>query len=234
MITRTNCDNISPSFEEGELILIDKNVHKTSFNVIYKIRKAVGVKKVGHAGTLDPMASGLLIVCTGKMTKEISKFQNLEKTYKGIFEIGASTSSMDSETAIIERREYKHIGSEEIFKVRQKFIGEILQKPPMYSAVKYKGKALYKYARKGKHVERDARKVYVDEFIIDRIDLPDVYFTIRCSKGTYIRVVANDFGEELGCGAFLKELRRISIGDYKVEDALKVDEFTEMFQPTFS
>lgn len=227
MITNDTIDYSKFDFDLGETILIDKPFRWTSFHVVHKIRKAVGVKKVGHAGTLDPMATGLLIICTGKKTKEISKYQDLEKTYTGIVTLGKITPSMDLETDIIEEKSLGNITKEKILESKEKFTGEIFQIPPMYSAVKYKGKSLYKFARKGKKVKREPRKVYVSKFNIIKINLPDIFFEISCSKGTYIRVIANDLGINLGCGAVLSSLRRTKIGNYSVEDSLSIDDFTK-------
>jgi tRNA pseudouridine55 synthase len=229
MITK-NSDRINETnFQNGEVILIDKFSGWTSFDVVNKIRKITGVKKVGHAGTLDPFATGLLIVCTGKKTKEIYKYQEKDKTYTGIIRLGIVTDTFDPEGKIVETREVNGIDAEKILKTRDKFLGEILQTPPMFSAKKYKGKALYKYARKGKTVEREPVKVFISSFEIKEINLPDVAFEVQCSKGTYIRVLAKDFGEKLGTGAYLHELRRTAIGEYKVADALTIREFEERF-----
>lgn len=225
MITNDTLDYLKCNFDLGETILIDKPFGWTSFHVVHKIRKAVKVKKVGHAGTLDPMATGLLIISTGKKTKEISKYQDLEKTYIGIITLGKSTPSMDLETDVIEEKPLVDITQEIILKQTETFIGEILQVPPMYSAVKYKGKSLYKLARKGKSVNREPRKVLVTKFDIKEIKLPEIFFEITCSKGTYIRAIANDLGINLGCGAVLSSLRRTKIGDYNVENAVQIEEF---------
>jgi len=225
MITKASTDLSNCDYASGEVILIDKEKGKSSFNAVHRIRKIVKVKKVGHAGTLDPAATGLLIICVGKKTKEIYKYQDLGKTYSGIIELGKRTSSMDAETEVIEEKSYTDISEEMIEEVRKNFMGEIQQVPPMYSALKHKGKALYKLARKGLEVKREPRTVTIYEFEILKIDLPEIEFRIRCSKGTYIRVIADDFGKKLGCGGYLKALRRDAIGDYKVEDALTVDEF---------
>lgn len=218
-----NLDNVD--FQSGEIIFIDKEKGKSSFNVVYKIRKAANVKKVGHAGTLDPAATGLLIICTGKKTKEISLFQEQKKVYSGIICLGKRTLSMDSETDFIEEKEFNHITEIEINQAAESLVGKLMQIPPMYSAVKHKGKALYKYARKGMEVERKPREVSVYKFEIKEIDLPDLHFEIECSKGTYIRTIADDLGLKLDCGAYLKELRRTRIGDYCVDDALTIQEF---------
>jgi tRNA pseudouridine55 synthase len=230
MITRTMADFSDLDFELGEIILIDKEINKPSFSVIYKVRKTIGIKKIGHAGTLDPKATGLMIICTGKKTKEIESFQNLVKTYKGTITIGKTTVSMDSESEIIEEKSIDGITDEKIKAARSFFIGKINQVPPMFSAVKHKGKSLYKYARKGIEIERSAREVNIYRFDITKIDLPEIHFEIDCSKGTYIRALANDFGCKLGCGAFLSSLRRTGIGGYKVEDALTINEFINLFR----
>jgi tRNA pseudouridine55 synthase len=174
------------------------------------------------------MATGLLIVCTGKKTKEISVYQDLPKTYEGKITLGKTTSSMDSETEIISERSIEGITENNIYKAKEKFTGKIKQTPPMYSAKKLKGKPLYKMARKGKVVERKPGEVEVYDFSVKKVELPDVWFRIKCSRGTYIRSIANDLGAELGCGGFLSELRRTAIGDFKVEDALKPEEFLQM------
>ena len=228
MITKTTSDFSGCNFETGEVILIDKDKGLTSFSVVHKVRKAVQVKKVGHAGTLDPEATGLLIICTGKKTKEIYKYQDSEKTYTGIISLGKSTASMDAETEFSEEKSLNGIGNDEIEKVRKSFLGKIEQMPPMYSAIKHKGKSLYKYARKGVEIERAAREVTISKFEITKTDLPDIHFEIVCSKGTYIRVIADDFGNKLGCGAYLKSLRRTAIGEYKVEDAFEINEFRKI------
>ncbi|MCX7798313.1 MAG: tRNA pseudouridine(55) synthase TruB [Melioribacter sp.] len=225
MITKKISNDYVPNFQEGEIILIDKPFKKTSFDIIHKIRKAIDVKKVGHTGTLDPLATGLLIVCTGKKTKEISSLMNLEKTYTGIISIGKTTPSYDMETEFNSQKSYEYVTENLIYETRDNFLGKITQVPPMYSAVKVNGKALYKLARKGIEVERKPREVFIYNFDIEKIDLPDIYFRITCSSGTYIRVIAHDFGEKLKCGAFLKSLRRVQIGDFSVDDAFSIDEF---------
>lgn len=230
MITRQTSNLSGADFNKGEVILIDKSLYKSSFNVIYKIRKATGVKKAGHAGTLDPRATGLLIICTGKMTKQISLYQDCSKTYTGTITLGKTTLSMDSETDFVEEKGIEGISEDNVLLTRDAFLGDILQTPPMYSAVKFKGKSLYKYARKGIELKREPRKITVSQFNITGIDLPEVHFEITCSKGTYIRVIAHDFGQRLGCGGYLSSLRRTRIGDFKVEDAYSVDEFVSLAQ----
>jgi len=229
MITKKTMNQIYPDFQSGEVILIDKPVFWSSFKVVHKVRKAVGVKKVGHAGTLDPFATGLLILCTGNKTKEIIKYQDLKKTYTGTITLGKYSDSMDTETEIKDYPIDENLTEEEIIDAAKKFIGEILQTPPMYSAVKKAGKSLYAYARKGKTVEREPRKVSVYRFDINKIEFPNIDFTIECSKGTYIRVIADDFGKSLGTRAMLTSLRRVAIGDFNVEDAFQMNEFLEKF-----
>lgn len=224
-ITKKISIDYVPNFNEGEIILIDKPFMKTSFNVVYKIRKAINVKKVGHAGTLDPLATGLLIICTGKKTKEISSLMNLQKTYTGIISIGKTTPSFDLETEFITQSNYDYVTEDLILETKKYFLGSITQIPPMFSAVKINGKVLYKLARKGIEVERKPREVFIYSFDIEKIDLPDIYFKITCSSGTYIRVIAHDFGQRLKCGAYLKSLRRIQIGDFTVDDAFEINEF---------
>ena len=229
MITKQTKDPQNLDYLSGQVILIDKPVNWTSFNVVSRVRRLTKVKKVGHAGTLDPLATGLLIVCTGKKTKEISEYQAQRKKYTGIITLGKSSPSMDLATEITETVLPEGLNEEKILFARNKFLGNIEQVPPMFSALKHKGKALYKLARAGKEVERAARQVEIFSFEITKIDLPDVHFEIACSKGTYIRVIADDFGKELGCGGILSLLRRTEIGDYKVDDAFNLDDFTSMF-----
>jgi tRNA pseudouridine55 synthase len=233
MILRTKSDFSDIDFNKGEVILIDKERGFTSFDIVHRMRRLSGVKKVGHAGTLDPKASGLLIICTGKKTKEITEYQNLEKTYEGIFAIGNTTPSFDSETEFNSEnlKIAANISLEQIEEAKKDFIGAINQVPPMYSALKLNGKALYKYARKGVTVERAPRPVEIYSFDILKFEFPDIYFRIKCSKGTYIRVIANDLGAKLGCGAYLKSLRRTQIGSYNVSDAFEVEELKKLLIP---
>ncbi|MGD1005700.1 MAG: tRNA pseudouridine(55) synthase TruB [Ignavibacteriaceae bacterium] len=227
MITKATSDFSKFDFQSGEVILIDKPICWSSFKVVYKIRQATGVKKVGHAGTLDPLASGLLIICTGKKTKEITKYQDFEKTYTGTITLGKSSPSMDLETEICATNSTEGIFDKQILDARDSFIGRITQIPPMYSAVKVNGKSLYKIARKGKTIERIPREITIYSFGIKNISVPYIDFEIVCSKGTYIRSIANDFGEKLGCGGLLSSLRRTKIGNYCAEDALDTNEFTK-------
>lgn len=218
-------NDIVPDFPNGEAVLIDKPIRRTSFDMVHRVRKAVNVKKVGHAGTLDPLATGLLIICTGRFTKRISEFSNLNKVYTGIISLGKTTPSYDLETEFDSSRDISGIDEEIIYKTASGFIGKSFQLTPMYSAVKKNGRALYKYARKGVEVERKEREIEVFRFDIKKIDLPDIHFEIEVTPGTYIRVIAHDFGQKLGCGAYLKSLRRTAIGTYSVEDAFGIEEF---------
>jgi tRNA pseudouridine55 synthase len=229
IITNQTTDLSNADFSEGEIILIDKPSGPTSFQVVSKIRKITGAKKVGHSGTLDPKASGLMILCTGKKTKEMDRFINLNKKYSGIIRLGLSSPSMDIETECSEIPLPKNLDKIKILEVRDSFLGEIKQTPPMYSAVKVGGKKLYNLARKGKQIEREPRKIFIEKFEIDKIDLPDIYFSITCSKGTYIRVIADDFGKKLNTGGILLELRRTGIGDLKVEEAFSINSFLKHF-----
>jgi len=223
MITNEVKDFSKIDFQNGEVILVDKPFKWTSFDVVNKIRRSLNVKKVGHSGTLDPLATGLLIVCTGKKTKELNNYQGLNKTYTGTMTLGIKTNSMDLDTEIIEKVDVPDFSEDELLKIRDRFLGEIEQIPPMFSALKKNGKPLYKLARKGKTVEREARKVTVHKFELKKITLPEIEFEIECSKGTYIRVIANDFGEALGCGAVISSLRRTRIGEFSIDDAINVE-----------
>lgn len=205
------------------VILIDKPLEWTSFDVVNKLRKKLKIKKIGHAGTLDPLATGLLILCTGKMTKRIDEYQAQEKEYTGQLVIGQTTPSHDLETIVSEAKDIAHITNELITVAARKFTGTINQIPPIHSAVKIDGKRAYKLARKGKEPELKPRSVTVTEFEITSIELPIIRFRIVCSKGTYIRSIARDFGEELGVGAYLSKLCRTRIGQFQLKDALTID-----------
>lgn len=222
-ISKTNPDLTALLDTEGGVILFDKPLGWSSFKVIHEIRKRLGVKKAGHAGTLDPKATGLLIVCSNKKTKVIDNFQGLDKEYTGIFRLGQRTPSMDTETQVIEERPYEHISELEILSATKQFTGTIEQVPPMYSACSFEGKKLYTLARKGKTIERKARTITISEFEITRIELPYIHFRVQCTKGTYIRVLAEDLGNFLGCGAYLAKLRRTKIGTFSVDDAFTAD-----------
>jgi tRNA pseudouridine55 synthase len=217
-------------FAEGKMLLIDKSLRWTSFDAVAKIRSLIKIKKVGHAGTLDPLATGLLIICTGKFTKKINEYMAQEKEYTGTFTLGSTTPTYDLESEPENFKEYRHLTIEQLMNATNFFKGDILQMPPMHSAIKVDGKPLYQSARKGIEVKVEPRKVFIKEFEITKIELPVVYFRIVCSTGTYIRSVANDYGAQLECGAHLSSLRRTRIGDFNVEDALNIDSFTEKFK----
>jgi len=206
-------------------LLINKPLQWTSFDAIRKIRNIIRVKKVGHAGTLDPLATGLLIVCTGKFTKKISEYMAQEKEYAGTFTLGAVTPTYDLESDPENFRDYSSLTREKIMAATKDFTGEILQVPPAHSAIKVDGKRVYESARKGLEVKLEPRKILISEFEITKIELPVVHFRVVCGTGTYIRSLANDFGKNLGCGAFLSSLCRTRIGDFKIEDSLTIEEF---------
>lgn len=203
----------------GEVFLIDKPLEWTSFDVVKKVRNALKIKKVGHAGTLDPLASGLLIVCAGKMTKQIETFMGQEKEYTGTFVIGATTESFDLEKPVIPVSDPSSISLSQVQEAAAKLTGNILQVPPMHSAIKVDGKRVYESARAGKEVKMEPRPVEVREFEITRFEGDEIDFRISCSKGTYIRSLARDMGEILGVGAYLKKLCRTRIGSYRLEEA---------------
>ncbi|HEU4860958.1 MAG TPA: tRNA pseudouridine(55) synthase TruB [Chitinophagaceae bacterium] len=214
-------------FEEGKVMLVNKPIEWTSFDVVRKIRNLIRIKKVGHAGTLDPLATGLLIVCTGKFTKKINEYMTQEKEYTGTFTLGATTPTYDLES---DPENFKDIGSitkEKILNATEQFVGEIMQVPPAHSAIKIDGKRVYELARQGKEVKIEPRKIIINEFEITAIEMPVVSFRVVCGTGTYIRSLANDFGAALGCGAYLSSLCRTRIGDSKLEDALSMQEWEE-------
>ena len=219
------------SLIEGEILLINKPLKWTSFQVVNKIRWLIKSKfnikkiKVGHAGTLDPLADGLLIICTGKMTKKIDQFQNLDKIYTGKFFLGATTPSYDLETELDSVKPINNISEKLISKALKSFNGKITQTPPIFSAIKHKGKKLYEYARKGETVKIKEREVLIYEFIITKYQLPELSFLVKCSKGTYIRSLANDFGEKLECGAYLSKLTRTAIGNHLLENSISIEDF---------
>ncbi|WP_274474058.1 tRNA pseudouridine(55) synthase TruB [Mangrovimonas aestuarii] len=220
-------------FKNGQVLLIDKPLEWTSFQAVNKLRwhlrRAFKLKKikVGHAGTLDPLASGLLVICTGKMTKQIETFQGQEKEYTGTIVLGSTTPSYDLETEINHTFPTGHFTEELIHETTKQFIGDIEQYPPVFSAIKKDGKRLYEFAREGKEVEVKPRTINISEFEITRIGESEVDFRVVCSKGTYIRSLANDFGKALDSGGHLSVLRRTRIGDFKVDDALSPEAFIE-------
>ena len=214
-----------PTKEEiqaGTVLLIDKPYHWTSFDAINKLRRLVNCK-IGHAGTLDPLATGLLICCTGKMTKEISNYQRLPKEYTGIIQLGATTPTYDLESEPQDFKPTDGITEEAIRAAAKAFKGDILQTPPAHSAVQKDGKRAYELARKGIEVKLEPRAVTIGAFEIEKVAAGGVHFRIECSTGTYIRSIANDLGERLGCGGYLKELRRTKIGNFKAADALDIE-----------
>ena len=223
----------SRKFLEGACLLVDKPLSWTSFDVVNKIRTglkySLGIKKikVGHAGTLDPMATGLLIVCTGKYTKKISEYQDMPKEYTGTIKLGATTPSYDAETEFDGTFPVNHITPEMLEEARQQFLGDIDQLPPMFSAIKVDGQPLYKKARMGERVDVQPRPVTIYEFEFTKVNLPEIGFRVKCSKGTYIRSLAYDLGKALQSGAYLAALRRTKIGKYKVEDAWNLEKLVD-------
>jgi len=219
-------------FRNGQVLLIDKPLNWTSFQVVNKIRWLIKNKfaikkiKVGHAGTLDPLATGLLIICTGKMTKKISIFQNQTKKYTGTFLIGTTTPSFDLETKPNNTFPINHINEDLIINTTKSFIGKIKQKPPIFSAIKKDGKRLYESARTGENVIINDRDIEILSFNISKINMPHIDFEVECSKGTYIRSLANDFGKKLNSGATLYKLRRTKIGEYSIDKSISIEEFT--------
>ena len=224
------------AYQEGKVLLIDKPLNWTSFQVVNKIRWLIkqqfGIKKikVGHAGTLDPLATGLLIICTGKLTKKIETYQAQVKEYTGTITLGTTTPSYDLESEVDQTFDISGITEEDILDNTKHFIGEIQQQPPIFSALKKDGKRLYEYAREGEKVEIPKRTITVSEFEITKIDVPNIEFRAVCSKGTYIRSLAHDFGKSLNNGAHLSALRRTKIGGFSVEDAVSVLAFEEAFK----
>ncbi len=220
----------NPFFEAGQVLLIDKPLEWTSFDVVRKVRNLIKIKKVGHAGTLDPLASGLLILCTGKFTKKINEYMAKEKEYTGTITLGASTPTYDLESDPIEQKDYAHLTEEIIKSATAQFTGPIMQVPPIHSAIKINGKRVYELARKGKDVELEPRPVTIHEFEITAIRLPEVDFRIVCSTGTYIRSIANDFGKELGVGGYLSKLCRTRIGEFLLTDAMSMEQVKEFVE----
>ena len=220
-------------YQNGQVLLIDKPLNWTSFQVVNKLRWEIRQKfnikkiKVGHAGTLDPLATGLLMLCTGKFTKKIDTYQAQEKEYTGTITVGGTTPSYDLETEINQTFPTAHISDKLIYETTEQFLGEIDQKPPIFSALKKDGKKLYEIARAGETVEIKTRKINISTFEITKIDLPNIDFRVVCSKGTYIRSLAFDFGQALNSGAHLSALRRTKIGDFSVDDAQSVEGFID-------
>lgn len=216
--------------KKGGVILIDKPYKWTSFDAVNSIKIALRAK-IGHCGTLDPLATGLLICCTGEMTKKISGYQQLPKEYTGIFHLGAVTATYDLESQPEDIKPYEHITEQQIMDAVKSFTGDIMQVPPIHSAIKKDGKRSYDLARAGKEVILDARPVTIGEFEITAINLPEVHFRVLCSTGTYIRSLAHDFGQILGCGAYLSQLRRTKIGNFSADDALTPQQWRDLWKP---
>ena len=214
------------SEDPGRILLINKPLEWTSFDVVNKLRHKLKIKKIGHAGTLDPLATGLLIICVGKMTKRIEEFMGQEKEYTGKFILGHSTVSHDLETAVTPTGDVSHLTSQVIMDATKQFIGKINQLPPQHSAIRVKGKRAYEFAREGKEIELTPREVTITAFDIVDIRLPEISFRVVCSKGTYIRSLARDFGNALQVGAYLSELCRTRIGAFKLADASTLDQIS--------
>jgi tRNA pseudouridine55 synthase len=221
-------------FEQGQMMLIDKPLHWTSFDVVRKLRGLVRTRKIGHAGTLDPLATGLLILCTGKFTKRINDYMAQEKEYTGTVTLGASTPTYDLESERVALRDPSFVTPAMVEEViAGRFRGEIMQVPPAHSAIKVGGKRVYELARKGVEVKLEARRVVIKEFAVTRFQLPDVDFRVVCTTGTYIRSLANDLGAALGCGGYLSALRRTRIGEYTVEQAFTMEAAQKYIENTF-
>lgn len=216
--------------KEGAMLLIDKPYRMTSFAAINKIKHAAQVK-IGHAGTLDPLATGLLICCTGKFTKKITDYQRLPKEYTGIFHVGATTPTYDLESEPEDLKAYDQLSETDIHHATKQFTGTIMQVPPIHSAIKKDGKRAYELARKGEEIVLNARPITISEFEITKIELPEIHFRVVCSTGTYIRSLAQDYGHALGTGAYLQALRRTRIGEYDVQDAPDIAQWLDTLQP---
>ena len=215
---------------EGQMILMNKPLKWTSFDAVKKVRILTRVSKVGHAGTLDPLATGLLIICTGRFTKKINEYMGMEKEYTGTFTLGATTPTYDLESKPENFKSFEHMTNKMINETAKKFTGNIMQVPPIHSAIKKEGKPVYQLARKGKEVVLEPRPVTIFSFEIAKIDLPLIEFKVVCSTGTYIRSLANDFGDTLGTGAYLSNLCRTRIGEFFLKDALTPEEFEKQIQ----
>jgi tRNA pseudouridine55 synthase len=216
--------------KKGGVILVDKPYKWTSFDAVNHIKISLRAK-IGHCGTLDPLATGLLICCTGEMTKQISQYQMLPKEYTGIIHLGATTETYDLESEPMDHKPFEHITPEQIHEAAKQLTGEIMQVPPIHSAIKKDGKRSYDLARAGKEVILNARPVIISEFEITSISLPEVHFRVVCSTGTYIRSLANDIGAILGCGAYLQELRRTRIGNFDAQNALTPQQWKDLWKP---
>jgi tRNA pseudouridine55 synthase len=216
---------IQQPYVDGKVILINKPLHWTSFDVVRKLRSLIQIKKIGHAGTLDPLATGLLIVCTGKFTKKINEYMAQEKEYAGSITLGAVTPTYDLESEPEQQKDFSFVTNDMLQTTTEKFVGNIQQLPPIYSAIKKDGIALYELARRGEEVELKPRSINIKSFEITAVELPVVHFKVICGTGTYIRSLANDYGAALGCGGYLSSLCRTRIGEFKNENALVMEEF---------
>lgn len=214
--------------KEGGVLLVDKPTDWTSFDVVNKLRRQLHVK-IGHCGTLDPLATGLLILCTGKFTKRITEYQKQDKEYTGIIHLGAVTPTYDLESEPEQEKSIDHITEADIINATKQFIGDIQQLPPIHSAIKKGGKRAYEYARAGKEIKLEPRNIRINSFDILKVDLPEVHFKVTCSTGTYIRSLAHDLGQSLGCGGYLQELRRTMIGAFNVANALSPKEWIDQW-----
>lgn len=212
------------SFEQGQVLLINKPLEWTSFDVVRRIRGMIKIKKVGHAGTLDPLATGLLILCTGKFTKRINEYMAQEKEYTGTFTLGATTPTYDLESEPTDFKDYSGVTEEQLQAVIKQFTGDIMQVPPIHSAIKKGGMRVYELARRGEHVELEARKVTIKEFEFTEVSLPVLHFRVVCTTGTYIRSLAQDVGVALGCGAYMSSLCRTRIGSFTLDQAMTMDD----------
>lgn len=218
---------LADAHENGGTLLIDKEKDWTSFDVVAKLRGIVRIKKIGHAGTLDPLATGLLVVCVGKATKIIDHFQGMPKIYRAVVKLGATTKTDDAEAEEENVRDCSFLQNEHVEQVVQSFTGDIEQIPPMFSAIKKNGVPLYKMARKGQEIEREPRRVRIESITITDVALPYLHIDVLCSKGTYIRSLARDIGEKLGCGGYLSSLRRTAIGSLNVDEAVHIGDIQE-------
>lgn len=216
----------------GKVLLIDKPLYWTSFDAVRKVRNLTRTKKVGHAGTLDPLATGLLIICTGKFTKKINEYMAQEKEYTGTITLGAVTPTYDLESEPRDFKPYEHLTPDDLRQAARHFTGQISQVPPIHSAIKKEGKRVYELARKGVEVKLEPRQVTISEFELTKIELPVVHFRVVCSTGTYIRSLANDFGAQLGCGGYLSSLCRTRIGAFRLENAQSIQQLEEEINGT--
>jgi tRNA pseudouridine55 synthase len=216
---------IQQPFVDGQVILVNKPLHWTSFDVVRKLRGLIQIKKIGHAGTLDPLATGLLIVCTGKFTRKINEYMAKEKEYTGSIILGAVTPTYDLESEPEQQKDISFLTEDMLYAATKQFVGDIEQRPPIFSAIKKDGVALYELARRGEEVKLKPRSIHIASFEITNIELPAVHFKVICSTGTYIRSLAHDYGAALGCGGYLGSLCRTRIGEFKLEDAAGMEEF---------